>query len=92
MERNVLHLSIKMSNKYLITTDVDGEIRFLSLTSNLSHTARLESLCSRMLKKRFAGQEISGFFVSPWPLQDPPADDAFLFYPVEPGHQLVSSE
>jgi|GEM_PF-2337504 len=88
MERAALNG--EMSKKYLITTDVGGEIRFLSLTSNLSNRARLEKLCAQMLEKRFAGQEISGFIVSPWPLEDLPADDTFLSYPVGLEHELVS--
>jgi hypothetical protein len=55
-----------MSQKYLVLTLIEGRIRMLSLTSNLSEPEDLRRLCGNMLADFFKGRKVDGFLVEPW--------------------------
>jgi hypothetical protein len=56
-----------MSKKYLVLTRVDGRVRVLALTSNVRRRRQLEAQCQDLLAGMFAGHQVDGFFVQPWP-------------------------
>ncbi len=55
-----------MSHKHLVLADVNGKIRFLSLTTN-GPVATTRKLAREMADMLFAGQKVSEIRVLPWP-------------------------
>ncbi len=58
-----------MSHKYLVLTEVDGTIRFLSMKTNSSENGTKE-LCYPMVKKLFTNHTIGDVWIGAWPLDE----------------------
>ncbi len=62
-------LKRRMSRKYLVLTEVDGTMRFLSMKTNGSKSGT-KKLCYPMVKKLFPNHKIGDVWIGAWPLDE----------------------
>ena len=56
-----------MSTRYLVLTQIDGKLEYLTLLSSIRDPQRLHTVCGKMLRERF-GRTVEEFRLEPWPL------------------------
>ena len=64
----LLKLSCMISKKYLVLTQIDGQIKMLSLTTNAVGRRTLRDRARAMILELFAGRRVGQCIVRPWPL------------------------